>query len=166
MSKQKKSITKLLAAITAGAYALSAGQGSAKVTIEDTSKAPEHDVWDTIKRISDSSQTGSLRIQLASEAGKSELVSAVAQGLMNCSDDVETCVRQAIGRTGGLSNANLLSLASLSNSLAALGISPVMISQALDAYSTVVAEAIVGGVISEQFAAFTLSEEASAALYL
>jgi len=167
-SKATGKIGKLISLITAGAYAMSTGAPASAATKPDIEELPvteNFDLWSTVQRISQDPSMA-LRIELAQQAGQSELAAAIVQSVRTCAGAVEDCVRQAITNAGELSPTNLISLASLSQALEAIGISSDTISEALDAYSTVVAEAVIEGRLSEQFAAITLSDEATGSLYL
>ncbi len=155
-----KAITKLLSMIIAGAQSLSGGNATANPDVGDnppTSGAS--DVWATIERISQTSSPNAIiRVALAQEAGQSELIAALVQGLRTCTGDVGDCVNATIARVGGLSTRNLVSLEALTKALEAVGVPAATISEALDAYSTAVADAVTGGTIPEQYAAATLAD--------
>jgi hypothetical protein len=164
-----KAIGKLVSIIVAGAHALSVNGASAatgSVDVPDQPGVTVDSVLSTIERINRNNPTAATRIEIALVAGQSELVSAIVQAVRTCVGDLHACVQVAIARIGGLTNRNLVSLADLSAALEALGISPAIVAEALDAYSTEVAAAVTAGVISEQFAALTLAGGTSGSLYL
>ena len=166
---RKKTIAKLVSMIVVGAHALAANGASAASgpAPADLPKYPDSkvdDVFSTIERINRDNPTAIMRIQIAQVAGESELISAIVQAVNSCTTSTSDCVAAAIVKIG-LNTRNLVSLAELSAALEAVNIAPEVVAEALDTYSSKVAEAVVAGSIPEQAATTTLAEEASGALY-
>lgn len=167
-----KAIGKLVSMIVAGTHALSVSSASSATgPIKMSAKHPDltaQDVLSTIDRINRYNPNAAMRIEVALVADQSELVAAIAQAVPTCSasQSAASCVKLAIERLGGLTMRNLVSLAELSAALSAIGVPPNLVSEALDAYSTAVVDAVRAGSISEQFAAATLAGGTEGSLYL
>jgi hypothetical protein len=104
---------------------------------------------------------------VAQEAGQSELIAAIVQAAASAASpaDVQAAVEAAILRLGGLNARNVMSLAELLAALQALGLSESVITATLNAYSTLVAEAVAAGIISPQLAAAVLTGGVPQKLY-
>ena len=165
----KPSLKALVGAVIAAAVSLNAPAKAVQhMPIDDSIPGrTTSDVWSTIDRLNQNNPGAFLRIKVAQEAGQSELIAAIVQAAASAASpaDVQAAVEAAIFRMGGLNARNVISLADLLAALEALGLSDAVITAALNAYSTQVAEAVAAGIISPQLAAAVLTGGAQQNLY-
>lgn len=167
----RRSIRILVAAVVAAAHgitnlAVSQAATPAPEPMPDTQDRLSQ-VLQTINRISGDNPTAYLRVQVAQEAGRSQLTAALVQAISRAQtpQEVAALVQQALSGVGGLTSGNVISLADLLEALRALGLSDDHINAALSAYSVEVAEAVSAGAIDPVVAAAILAQNQDASLY-
>ncbi|WP_423066800.1 hypothetical protein [Devosia sp. CN2-171] len=161
-----KSVRSLVSAVIAAAYGLNAGVPTAAIAATEPVD-PTPDVWSTIERINANNPNSFLKVSVAREAGRSELVSAIVQAAKTAAsaDELNAAIEAAILRVGGLSSKNVIPLAELLAALRAMGISEDFITSTLNTYSVHVADAVATGTLTASVAAAILVEGASQNLY-
>lgn len=161
-----KSVRSLVSAVIAAAYGLHAGVPTTALAAQDPVD-PTPDVWSTIERINANNPNSFLKVSVAREAGRSELVSAIVQAASTAAsiDELNAAIEAAILRVGGLSSKNVIPLAELLAAMRAMGISEEFITSTLNTYSVHVADAVATGKLTANVAAAILVENASQNLY-
>ena len=164
-----KSVRKLLAAVLAAAASLNGAshvQALPTMPIHDPHMTNQ-DVWATIDRLNRHNPTAYLKVSVAREAGRSELIAAIVQAASSAvsADDVAAAVEAAVLRIGGINSRNIMSLADLLKALRALGLPESTIVATLNAYSAQVAEAVESGRVSATLAAAVLTDKSQDKLY-
>ena len=166
----RKSIRILVAAVVAAAHGitnLAVGQAAPNPQPIPDAQDRLSQVLQTINRISGENPTAYLRVQVAQEAGRSQLASALVQAVSRARtpQEVAALVQAALTGIGGLTSGNVISLADLLEALRAMGLSEQVINAALSAYSVEVAEAVSVGSIDPVVAAAILAQDQNTSLY-
>ncbi len=171
MPNNSKSIRALVSAVIAAAYGLHGGPVQAVQKFDPLIDQPldqtRADVWAKIDRINADNPTAYLKVKVAQEAGRSELVAAIVQAAAGAKsvDEVSAAIEAAVLRVGGLNSKNVIPLADLLKALRALGLSEAVITATINAYSIEVADAVAAGTLSSTVAAAILVEGATQNLY-
>jgi hypothetical protein len=171
LTMARRSIRILVAAVVAAAHgitnlAVSQAAVPAPEPMPDTQERLNQ-VLQTINRISGDNPTAYLRVQVAQEAGRSQLAATLVQAVSRARtpQEVAVLVQQALAGIGGLSTGNVISLAELLEALRAMGLSEDHINAALSAYSVEVAEAAATGAVDPVVAAAIMAQDQDASLY-
>lgn len=164
-----KSLKSLVGAVIAAAVALNApAKAVQSMPIDDTTSTMTNaDVWSTIDRLNENNPTAFMKVRVAQEAGRSELIAAIVQAASSVGspDEVAAAIEAALLRIGGINSGNIMSLADLLAALQALGLPESVIVATLNAYSVEVAEAVEAGAVSAVLAAAVLSDNSNDTLY-
>lgn len=159
----KKPIRTLVTAVVATAYGLTNLTGAQAVPPPNPSPDDQDrfsDVLQTINRISSDNPTAYLRVQVAQDAGQSQLTAALVQAVSRADspEQVAQIIQDLIASMGGLTNRNVISLEELLAALRAMGISEEIISAAIAAYSVEVAEAVAARTLDPAVTAAIISQ--------
>jgi hypothetical protein len=162
-----KSIRVLVSAVIAAAYGLNAGAATPALAVTTDPVDNKPDVWGTIDRINANNPNTFLKVSVAREAGRSELISAIVQAASTATsaDELNAAIEAAILRVGGLNSKNVIPLAELLAALRAMGISEEFVTSTLNTYSVHVADAVANGTLTASVAAAILVEGATQNLY-